>query len=138
MADINAAFPSKYLRAADLGDDAVVVTIDRITNERLKNQQGVEESRPAIHFHEFPNKPLVLNKTNAKKISQLLKSTDTDDWEHQQVQLYATETQFGADTVACIRVKQAVLPTKKQKDKYAQPPSANPAPDPDDTDAVPF
>ena len=124
MPDINAAFPSKYLRATDLGDDAVLVTIDRVTNERLKNQQGVEESRPAIHFHEFPNKPLVLNKTNAKKIATLLKSTDTDDWEHQQVQLYATETQFGADTVACIRVKQAALPNKAQKAKFAVPPQA--------------
>ena len=28
--DMNAAFPSKFLKAADLNDQAVVVTIDRV------------------------------------------------------------------------------------------------------------
>ena len=139
MADINSQFPSKYLRAHDLGDDAVLVTIERVGSEIIKNTQtGMDEKKPALYFHEFPNKPLVLNKTNAKKISTLLKTGETDDWPQQQIQIYATETQFGADTVACIRVKQAALPTKKQTAKYASPPSANPAPDPDDKDGVPF
>jgi hypothetical protein len=137
MPDINAQFPSKYLRATDLGDDAVLVTIERVGFETIKNTQtGMDERKPSLHFHEFPNKPLVLNKTNAKKISQLLKSSDTDDWDHKQIQIYATETQFGADTVACIRVKQAALPTKKQAAKFAPAPSDNPAPV--EGDDIPF
>lgn len=139
MPDINAQFPSKYLRAHDLGDDAVVVTIDRVGFETIKNTQtGLDERKPSLHFHEFPGKPLVLNKTNAKKISTLLKSSDTDDWPHQQIQIYATETQFGADTVACIRVKQAAVPTKKQDARKQLSPQANPASDPHDVDGVPF
>lgn len=136
MADINAQFPSKYLRAADLGDDAVLVTIDRVGTESIKNTQtGQDERKPAIHFHEFPNKPLVLNKTNAKKISTLLKSSDTDDWPQQQIQIFATETQFGADTVPCIRVKQAAVPTKKDKAKFPPPAPVEPTPEGDD---IPF
>lgn len=138
MADINSQFPSKYLRATDLGDDAVLVTIEKVVPEMIKNTQtNQNEQKPAIYFHEFPNKPLILNKTNAKKISTLLKTGETDDWAHQQVQLYATETQFGADTVPCIRVKQAALPTKAQKAKHAIAPANNPAPV-DDGDDVPF
>jgi hypothetical protein len=138
MADINSQFPSKYLRATDLGDDAVLVTIDRVVPEVIKNTQtGRDEQKPAIYFHEFPNKPLILNKTNAKKISTLLKTGETDDWPQQQIQIFATETQFGADTVPCIRVKQAALPTKAQKAKFP-PPATLPALVDDDKDGVPF
>jgi hypothetical protein len=136
MPDINDAFPSKYLRASDLGDDAVLVTIARIAIETFVSREtNKPESKPIIFFHEF-EKGLLLNKTNSKKISTLLKSSDTDDWAHQQIQIYATETQFGADTVPCIRVKQAALPTKAQKAKFP-PPAAPPEREPGD-EADPF
>jgi hypothetical protein len=139
MPDINASFSSKYLRAADIGPEgsSLVVTIAKIGQESMKNQAGQTEMKPIVYFRELGDKGLVLNKTNAKKISTLLKSTDTDDWIDQPIQLFATETEFGGDTIACIRVKQAALPTKKDKAKYALPPENNPQPDQNDPD-IPF
>ena len=137
MPNINDSFSSKYLKASDIGTegDSAVVTINRVVTEMIKNREtNQNESKPVVTFREL-EKPLILNKTNAKKIESLLKSDDTDDWEGKQVQLYATETQFGADTVACIRVKQAALPTKKEKAKFTPPPS--PAAETIDDD-VPF
>lgn len=138
MPNINDSFSSKYLRASDIGEEgaSAVVTIMRVGMESMKNQSGQQETRPTLTFREF-DKPLVLNKTNAKKIASLLKSQDTDDWIDQQIQLFSTETEFGGDTVACIRVKQAALPSKKQSAKYAIPPENNPAPPADDSD-IPF
>lgn len=139
MPNINDAFSSKYLRASDIGPEgsAAVVTILRVTSETIKNREtNQNETKPTLEFREF-DKPLVLNKTNAKKIASLLKSDDTDDWINRQVQLYATETQYGSDTVACIRVRQAAVPTPAQKAKFAAPPPP-PAPAEDDPDGIPF
>ena len=46
----------------------------------------------------------------AKKIAELTGSKDTDDWAGCQVRIYATETEFGGETVECIRIKGAGAP----------------------------
>jgi hypothetical protein len=139
MPNINDAFSSKYLRANDIGSegDSAVVTILRVGSESIKNREtNQNETKPTLEFREF-DKPLVLNKTNAKKIAQLLKSDDIDDWIDKQIQLYATETQYGSDMVACIRVKQAALPTKKQDARRQLSAENNPQPD-QSSDDIPF
>jgi hypothetical protein len=139
MPDINASFSSKYLRAADIGPEgsSLLVTIARISQESMKNQAGQTEMKPIVFFRELGDKGLVLNKTNAKKISTLMKSSDTDDWIDQPIQLFSTETEFGGDTIACIRVKQAALPTKAQDARRQSTLAQNPPPDPNDKD-MPF
>jgi len=108
--NIDSAFPSNYLKASDLGESAPVVTIDRIEVEPIGRDK---EIKPVLYF-KGKEKGLVLNKTNAKKIAELTGSKDTDDWNGCQIRIYATETEFGGETVECIRVKAvgAVKPTK--------------------------
>jgi hypothetical protein len=120
MPDINAAFPSKYLKAHDIDGD-MLVTIDTVRAETMKSRDGKEESLPILFVREWP-KGMVLNRTNAKKISQLLGSSDTDDWAGGQVLLYATETQFGGDTVECSRIKPAPKKAKAAAAKVATRP----------------
>ena len=62
---ISAAFPSKYLKAADLQDRNVSVVIERVEFEEV----GDTERKPVLHF-QARTKGLVLNKT----------SDDTDSW----------------------------------------------------------
>lgn len=133
MPNINDQFPSKYLRASDFDEEGAIVTIAGVKQETLKNREGREEQKPILFFREH-DQGLVLNKTNAKKLSTLFKSDDTDDWLDQPVRIYATETQFGADTVACLRFRQAAVPSKTQKAKYATAPGANPGPADDGSD----
>ena len=104
--NIDSAFPSNYLKASDLGDKSPVVTIDRIEVEPIGRDK---EMKPVIYF-QGKEKGLVLNKTNAKKIAELTGSKDTDDWAGCQVRIYATETEFGGETVECIRIKGAGAP----------------------------
>lgn len=136
MPSINDQFPSNYLKASDFDEDGEVVTIATVKQERMKTRDGKEETKPILFVDEH-EKGLVLNKTNAKKITTLLKSDDIDDWRGMKIRLYATETEFGGDTVACIRVKQASLPTKKQDAARRSRPEDNPAPPQDDAD-IPF
>lgn len=101
--NIESAFPSNYLKASDLGEAQPVVTIDRVEIEAIGRNK---EMKPVIYF-QGKEKGLVLNKTNATKIAGLVGSKDTDDWHGCRVRIYATETEFGGETVECIRIKPA-------------------------------
>lgn len=121
MPDINDAFPSNYLKASDLGDDNVLVTIDVVKFEEFDGDNGEKERRPIVYFR-GKKKGLVLNKTNARKIADLLQESNTDRWNGGQIKLYATETTFQGRATPCIRVKQAALPTRTEQARYPPPP----------------
>ena len=96
--NFNSMFESKYLKAADLEDDTTV-TIEAVQIEELNG-----ENKPVIYFKEF-KQGMVLNRTNAKAISEVLKSTDTDDWANHQVTLTVMPVEFQGKTTEGIRVK---------------------------------
>jgi hypothetical protein len=99
--NINSAFPSKFLKASDLNGQAVNVKISGVKVESVGQGQ---ESKPVVYFA-GKQKGMVLNKTNAGKIANIAGSQDTDDWADVVVQIYPTETEFGGETVECIRVR---------------------------------
>ncbi len=101
MPNIADAFPSKYLKASDLQGSEPVVTLDHVAFEPV----GKDKEMKAVLYFRGKDKGLVLNKTNANKITQLLSSGITEEWEGQKIRLYATETTFAGDTVDCVRVK---------------------------------
>ncbi len=103
MPSISNFYPSSWLTAADLPETGLVVTIESVTLEKIRNQDGGTEDKPVIHFVE-QEKGLVCNKTNAKTIATLL-GDDTDDWEGQQITLYPTEVDFKGQRVEAIRVR---------------------------------
>jgi hypothetical protein len=100
--NINAAFPSKYVKAAEIPEEGLAVTIDRVEMEDI----GGGEMKPVIYFRKA-KKGLVLNRTNSKKISSLVGSADTDQWAGQAITIFQTETEFQGDTVPCVRVRAA-------------------------------
>jgi len=103
MPNINQAFPSKFLKAADLGGHEVPVTIKGVQFEPVGQDK---EMKPVLYF-EGKQRGLVLNKTNANKIIEITGSALTEDWRGHRIKLYPTETQFGGDMVDCIRVRPA-------------------------------
>ncbi len=129
---IGEAFPSKYLKASDLGKSEPVVTIDRVEHEPV----GREREMKAVLYFQGKEKGVVLNKTNAKKITELLGSPETNDWSGFQIRLYATTTEFAGETVECIRVKAAGT---KPNGRPSAPPvrRATPAPAPAEPEYVP-
>lgn len=98
-------FPSKYIHAEDL-DGELTVTIEAVTLERMKSNDGKEGEKPVCHF--VGNvKPLVLNKTNWAAISKQL-GDESDEWPGKQITLMIVPNvpAFG-DVVDVIRVKTA-------------------------------
>lgn len=120
MPNINEAFPSKYLKAADLKGRSVVVTIDRVEYEAVGQDR---QMKPVLYFR-GKEKGIVLNKTNANKIIQLTESPVTEDWSGFTVLIYPSETTFQGDVVDCIRVKGA--PNGARAAKPAPPPEPPP------------
>jgi len=108
---ISDAFPSKYISAADLNDQAVVVTIEKIRMEEI----GDQEEKPVVYFS-GRNKGLVLNKTNATTIAGI-HGQDTDDWVGKSISLFPTQTEFQGRAVECIRVKIKVPATQEQTEE---------------------
>jgi len=101
--NINNAFPSKWLKSADIPEDAdLVLTVNRV--EIVEVGQGEDaEQKPVIYFDET-EKGLVLNKTNAGTISKL-HSPETDNWPGKKLALFATEVDFGGKQTLAIRVR---------------------------------
>jgi len=96
---ISNAFPSKYLRAADLNEQPMLFTMSEVRMEDI----GDSDKKPVLHFLRS-EKGLVLNKTNSKIIGQLY-GDDTDNWEGQPIVLYPAMVDFRGDTVEAIRVR---------------------------------
>ena len=93
---------SQWFTAAELDGQEMLLTITKVTVETVKNQSG-EEQCPTIHFAEH-DKPLVLNKTNAKSIAAK-HGTDADQWSGKQITLKESVTSFGGEEVPCVRIK---------------------------------
>jgi hypothetical protein len=95
---ISQAFPSDYLKAADLQGQAVTVTMSHVGLEKVGNDQ-----KPILYF-QGKDRGLVLNVTNAKKIAEMY-GDDTENWTGGKIVLYEAMVDFKGDTVAAIRVR---------------------------------
>jgi hypothetical protein len=140
---IGDAFPSRYLKASDIPLDqdgnstTLVLTIKDVRVETL-GQGPDADQKPVLYFRET-DKGLVVNKTNAKTLTELFKTDDTDEWIGKRVGLFVMEVQFQSDLVPSIRVKKKAPTgpsTKLASSKLADPeyvPQPAPA-DPADPD----
>ena len=100
MRHIDTLFDDPYLKAGCLEGKDLVATIDRVQVQEV----GSDKDRcPVVFFREF-KKGLGLNKTNAKRIRNLY-GADVDQWPGKRVTLYPSETDFGGQTVDCLRVR---------------------------------
>ena len=101
--NVHQAYPSPYLKAADLGDAEPVVVIARVALEPI----GRDKDHKLVIYFEGKSKGLVANKTIAKKLAELVGSPETDDWPGHQIRLYTSTADFGGESFDVIRVKAA-------------------------------
>lgn len=99
--NINKSFKSNYLRAADIESDNLTVTIEEVREEIIGQDK---DSKPVVYFKGlFPG--LVLNKTNANTITEVLGTPETDEWIGRQITLYPAEVEYQGKMVESIRVR---------------------------------
>jgi hypothetical protein len=110
---IGTAFPSKYIKAADLNDKEHLLTISGVKIEDVGGQ-GSEEDKPVIYFV-GKSKGCVLNRTNAMAIASKY-GDDTEEWVDKPVNVYPDTTMFQGKMVDCIRMRVPAAPADPNED----------------------
>jgi len=108
---ITTAFPSDYLKAADLQGRDVTATMDRV---EMREFGG--DCKPALFF-EGKQRFLILNKTNSATIADAY-GDETDNWAGKQIILFPTTTDYQGRRVDAIRVR---VPTRQQAPAVERP-----------------
>lgn len=96
--NVNDAFPSKYLKAADLQGRQVSVAMANVAYEKMG-----DDTKLVLYFA-GKDKGLVLNKTNANNIAAIY-GQDTDGWIGKSVVLVEALVDFQGRSVPAIRVR---------------------------------
>ena len=128
----SSAHPSKYLKAADLNDQNVNVTMSHVDMEDV----GDAEKKPVLYFN-GKQKGVVLNKTNGRVISHAY-GDETEDWRGKTLILYPAMVDFRGDMVEAIRVRIPKMPTPSGLAKSAATSQHNEANPPPVDDDIPF
>jgi hypothetical protein len=115
--DYRTMFDSEYLGAWDLPRDATV-TIAGVKAGQLVGQQGRKAKKPILTFV-GKVKGMAANKTNCRIIAAMY-GTNTREWVGKRITLYATTTEFGGETVECIRVRPQVPADAKRPQNGCQ------------------
>lgn len=103
--NVNDLFPSRFLKAHDLGGKAFTLTIRDITLENVGH--GAEQERKLTLAFEKATKMMLLNRTNAMIIASLY-GPETDAWKGKTVTVYSARIKaFGAWHDA-LRIKEQV------------------------------
>lgn len=89
-----------YLGSWDVPEGGdLVLTIDHAARDDVKNERG-SERKLTIHFVE-DKKPMILNATNSKRITEAYGSPKVEDWVGKRIAIYTEKvTAFGGTTDA--------------------------------------
>lgn len=127
--NINSAYPSNYLKSADIIGHRVTVTMSHVAIEDVG-----DDHKPVLYF-QGKEKGMVLNKTNAAMIAEITGSDETEDWKGKAVVLHVAKVDFQGKRVDAIRVDHpapgaVVAPRPKPAQKPIAPV--------DEDDSIPF
>jgi hypothetical protein len=103
MPSFRSAFPSKFIKADDLGATRPIGTIASVDFETVGNGANADR-KLVVRFDESTLKPLVLNRINCETIAEITGTDDYAQWVGHRIQLFATKTEFQGKRVACIRI----------------------------------
>ncbi len=122
---ISDLFPSRYLKPSDVGENDLMLTIERLTIEEF-GRGDRKENKPVAYFRET-DKGLVLNKTNATTIARLY-GDKCANWVGKKVALYVTEVSYQGTPMLGIRVRMRPPSQPQQPDLEIPEPPEPPDP----------
>lgn len=120
--DVRSMYDKEFLYAFDLQGRDQTVVIAKVAQGKIVGTGGKSSKKPVLYFR-GKEKGLGLCITNARTIAAIYGGFEVSKWIGKAITLFPTTTQFGPNTVDCIRIR----PTKPGKD----------APVDDAPDAVP-
>ncbi len=115
MANINDAFPSNYLKSADLKGRVAKLKIDRVVFEQIGTDNKL------IMYFQGKDKGMVLNKTNGLTIAGVF-GDDYDSWTGAEIEIFSMKVDFQGRMVDGLRVR---VPPPRQTAPQPQTRSPN-------------
>lgn len=101
---MDTAFPSKFLKAADVDEQADETTETwTVKMADVEMEEVGDSEKPILHFQGL-DKGLVLNKTNANTIMALY-GKETDTWAGKAIGLFTTEVEYQGKQTLGIRIR---------------------------------
>ena len=94
---------SNYIGAYCVETD-LKVKIKSVQVEEVKGPSGRADQCIVAQLEN--QKPFIINKTNAKTISEITGSPFLEDWSNKEIVLYATTTKLKGEVVECLRVRE--------------------------------
>lgn len=101
--NIETMFPKRWLSADDLAGKQVVVEVQAVTVQAIRNPRSNREEPRIVVAFVGKQKRLIVNKTQAYQLAQLANSRETDDWIGLRVALAAAPAPNGHVTIAVSR-----------------------------------
>jgi len=92
------SYQSPWLKAEDLQGRPVIVTVDRVTVEDIRQRNGNKEPRVVVAFR-GKTKRLICNKTQAMTLADLARTEEFARWPGLTVVLAPGRTQSGQATI---------------------------------------
>jgi len=86
------AFPSRFIKASDIGDAEVVATISKVEIE------DIGDDRKAVVYFVGKEKGLVCNRTNWDRIALAAGTDETDEWQGLKIMLFTKPVTFNGKT----------------------------------------
>jgi hypothetical protein len=102
-------FDSKYIKASTLADLKASgrlpmrVTISHVTQENIGSDDEQKKTKPVVYFV-GKEKGMVLNRTNADRLTDIAGSDDTDNWCDLIVGLTIEKDRYKNDLIDCLRI----------------------------------
>lgn len=100
-------FDYRFISAEELDGKEVVLTIAGIDKDEVYSPtERAKEKKAALKFKET-TKMLILNATNARKITEILGTPQVEKWVGQQICLFPVAIQAFGQNVEATRIKKA-------------------------------
>lgn len=95
-----------YLGAYSIeNNNDLILTIGTVSNEMVVGTDGKKEECTVCHFLEHGVKPMILNSTNMKMISKLLKTPYVEEWHGHKIQIGIEKVKAFGEVVEALRVR---------------------------------
>ena len=90
----------------------LILTIKSVSNETVTGTDGKKETCSVMRFAENV-KPMILNATNSKTITKLLKTPYIEKWTGRKIQIYVESVKAFGEVVDALRIR-PFLPVEKE------------------------
>jgi hypothetical protein len=94
----NEAYPSRYLKSADVKTKHMIATINHVAMETVGQDK---KEKPVIYLE--TGKPIVCNRTNFEAIEEAF--GDSDDWPGKKIKVYCAPTTYQGKRTDGIRIE---------------------------------